>query len=254
MARAASLSSRSAISVRSPRAPPMRRSGRSMRPSDGIGRPGDDGPVGLLHLPAAEGSGELRRGAGRAGEQQHAGGVAVQPVHQARAVRRAEAQRVEQGVQMVGDARAALHRHAVRLVQHQQVVVAMDHQALQVAGGVRIDRGRGGLRVGWRGQRRDRAPTGPRRAGSRPRRGGRPRAPGRCGTASGSRPASGRESGGGTSGPGGCRLRRRRPCGRRPSPPPPLAGGVGGGGVFASQRDRQQRIDLVAVQHHDAAR
>ena len=38
-ARAASLSPGSAISVRSPRAPPIRRSGRSMRPSGGTGRP-----------------------------------------------------------------------------------------------------------------------------------------------------------------------------------------------------------------------
>ena len=165
MARAAALSSRSATSVRSPRAPPMRRSGRSMRPSGGIGRRGDDRPVGLLHRPAAECRRELRCGARRAGEQQHARGVTVQPVHQARAIRRTEAQRIEQRVQMMGDARPALHRHAVRLVQHQQVIVAMEHQPLQVARGVRVDV-RNAASQAVRREAAECAPTGRRRDGS----------------------------------------------------------------------------------------
>ena len=49
---------------------------------------GDDGPVGLLHVAAAEGGGEFGGDARGAGEQQHAGGVAIQPVHQARPVAR----------------------------------------------------------------------------------------------------------------------------------------------------------------------
>ena len=184
----------------------------------------------------AKRGGELCRGAGRAGEQQDARGVAVEPVHQARAIRRTEAQGVEQPVQVVGDARSALHRHAVRLVQHQQVVVAVDHQALQVARGVGIDLR---LRLRPRGPREAAvsAPTGRRRAGSRHRRGGRPRAPGRCGTASGSRPGSGRGSGGGTSGPAGYPPRRRRRCGRAALiSPSPLREGVGGRGPGSRRR------------------
>ena len=265
MARAASLSSRSAdlgaLAAGAADAPQRQVDAAFRR--DGPAR--DDGPVGLLHRAAAERGGELRRGARRAGEQQHAGGVAVQPVHQARPIRRAEAQRVEQRVEVMGDAGAALHRHAVRLVQHQHVVVAIDHQALQVARGVAGRSRAAGLRHRAAPAAAGRAPTGRRRAGSPPRRGGRPRGPGRCGTASGSRPGSGRESGGGTSDRAGCPPRRRRRCGRRPSSPPPLAGGgsgaergplpqpppARGGGVSGSQRDRQQRVDLVAVEHDE---
>ena len=78
---------------------------------------GDDGPVGLVDVAAAEQRGQLAGGAGRAGEQQHAGGVAVQPVHQPRPVFGAEAQGIQHAVEVAGDAGAALHRQAIGLVR-----------------------------------------------------------------------------------------------------------------------------------------
>ena len=209
-----------------------------MRPSGGTGRPRDDGPVGLLHRARAERRGELRRGARRARQQQHARGVAVQPMHQPRPIRRAEAQRIEQAVEMTGDARPALHRHPVRLVQHQHMVVAVDHQALQVARGVRIDlRPRPLPRAAQAAA--ECAPTGRRRAASPPRRDAHPRAPARCGTASGSRLASARENAGGTSDPAGCPLRPRRR--RAPLLPLPSREGGGGRGPHASHGPLKHR-------------
>ena len=62
-------------------------------------------------------------------------------MHQARAVRGAEAQGVEQRIEMVGDAGPALHRQAVRLVDRDQVVVAIEHEALEVLLDQRVDLG-----------------------------------------------------------------------------------------------------------------
>ncbi len=98
-------------------------------------------PVGLLHRAGAERGGQLCRSAWCRRQQQHAGGVAIQPMHQPRPLGRAEAQCIQHSVEVVRDARTALHRHAVRLVQHQHVVVPVDQQALEIAGGVGVDLG-----------------------------------------------------------------------------------------------------------------
>ena len=184
MARAPSGSSRSAGAVRSPRAPPTRFSGQVDAAFDRDGAAGDDGPVGLLDVAASEQGGELAGGAGGAGEQQDAGGVAVEAVDQAGAVFGAEAQRVQHGVEVAGDAGAALDRQAIGLVEDQDVVVLVDYRVLQVLGIVRVDRG------GWFGCGR-----GVHRGNFHRLAGGqagagvgfapRPRGSGRCGTVSG---------------------------------------------------------------------
>lgn len=103
------------------------------------GAAGGDGPVGLLHVPATERGGQPRGRAGRAGEDQHAGRVAVQPMHEARPMLRPEAQRIEPRVEMAGNSGATLHRQAMRLVQHQQVLVPIQDQTLQILGQAGID-------------------------------------------------------------------------------------------------------------------
>ena len=131
---------------------------------DRDGAAGDDGPVGFLNVAAAEQGGELAGGAGGAGKQQHAGGVAVESVDEARPVLGAEAKRVQHPVKVAGDAGAALHRQAVGLVNRQDLVVLVDDCVLQVLGvvgvcfadGSRFGRGvsNGGMRMDWPGVRR----------------------------------------------------------------------------------------------------
>jgi hypothetical protein len=78
-------------------------------------------------------------GSSRSAGQQDAGGVPVQPVHQARTVFGSEAQGVEHPVEVAGDAGAPLDRQAVRFVQHEDLVVLVDDGLLQILGVVRVD-------------------------------------------------------------------------------------------------------------------
>ena len=145
---------------------------------------GDDRPVGLVDVTAAEQRGELAGSARRAGKQQNAGGIAIQPVDQAGPVFGAEPQRVQHAVEVAGDAGAPLHRQAVGLVDHQDLVVLVDDRLLQVLGVVRIDPADGfGREPGhpWAGS----PPTARRRGGCWCRPWPRRRGSGRCGRISG---------------------------------------------------------------------
>ncbi len=96
-------------------------------------------PIGLLGVARAERRGEPARSPGRAREQQHAGGVAVEPVHQPRPLVRPEAQRIEQRIEALHDPGPALHRQAERLVEHEHAGVTVEHQALEILRVARID-------------------------------------------------------------------------------------------------------------------
>ncbi len=85
------------------------------------------------------------------GDQQHAGGVAVEPVHQARPVAEAVGHAGEQAVDVAAGAGAALHGDAERLVEHQHVLVleqddALDEVAVGLGEAERRQQRRRGLR------------------------------------------------------------------------------------------------------------
>ena len=130
------------------------------------GTAGDDGPVGLFDVAGSECRCEFCRGTWHAGEQQHARGVAVQPMDQARTVSRAEAEGVEERVQVVRDAGSALHGQAVRLVSTSTWSsrnMTRRWRSRAVSGSMS---GGGSAWAGCRGQRRHAY----RLAGSEPRR------------------------------------------------------------------------------------
>ena len=95
----------------------------------GLGVAHDDGPVGLLGPAPGEGAGQLGGRARGLAEQQHAGGVAVQPVHQARPLQPFAPGR-QQTVDVAGGLGAALHGEAGGLVQRQHLVVLVEHERL----------------------------------------------------------------------------------------------------------------------------
>jgi len=100
-----------------------------------LGRlPGHQGPIDLLGVLGAEGGGERTGRRGAAGQQQHAGGVPVQAVHQARTLPGTEAQGLQHAVEMAGLAAAALHGKARRLVDGQHRLVLEQHRLAQGPG------------------------------------------------------------------------------------------------------------------------
>ena len=92
--------------------------------------PGHQRPIGLARRPAGKGFGEKCRRACGPRQQQNARGVLVEPVHQFRATGPVEDQRIEQTVDMFGGRGAALRRQPRRLVDHNGLRVAVDHQTL----------------------------------------------------------------------------------------------------------------------------
>ena len=145
----------STATIRSPRGPPILASASSIRPSAHLRLRDHHGPVGLLDLPAAEGAGQPGGGLGGAAEDQHARGVAVEPMHQAGALLGLELQGVQHGVEVAQDARAPLHRQPMRLVEHHDAVIAIDDHALQLLGILRGDREAAGHGLRPVRQRRD---------------------------------------------------------------------------------------------------
>ncbi len=96
----------------------------------GNGRAGrHDGEVGLLHLAGHQGlAEETSRGLGPRREN-HAGGVAVQAVHQPRPLAAGLGESPEQLVKGVDLRSPALARQTRRLVQRQDLGVLVDHHA-----------------------------------------------------------------------------------------------------------------------------
>ena len=72
----------------------------------------------------------MARGGGGTRQQQHAAGILIEPVYQAGAVLEAEAQAVQQCVDMARHARAALYGKAGGLVDRQHHIVAVEHPIL----------------------------------------------------------------------------------------------------------------------------
>ena len=75
---------------------------------------------------AAERLGKLHGGEPRAGDDQHAGRVAVEPVHQTRLLALLVAPGFQHVVDMADDARAALHGEAGRLVEDKDFRIFVD--------------------------------------------------------------------------------------------------------------------------------
>ena len=97
------------------------------------GRAGDGSPVELAGGARLEGAGEGGGGAGAAGEQEHARGIAVEAVDEARLVGAAEPQRLGEAVDVAALAGAALDGEARRLVERDDVVVLLEHAARIIA-------------------------------------------------------------------------------------------------------------------------
>ncbi len=87
----------------------------------------DEGPVGLLRPSLGEGARQPRRRRRRLAEQQHAGGVPVEPMHQPRPLQ-SFAPGAQEPVHVTGGLGPALHRKAAGLVQREDLLVLIDDQ------------------------------------------------------------------------------------------------------------------------------
>ena len=88
---------------------------------------GNQRPVDLARVAMAEGGGQRLRGCPRSRQNQYTRGILVQPVHQSGLFIIAKAQSLGQAIHVFGGATAPLHRQPVRLVQHDDIVVFVDH-------------------------------------------------------------------------------------------------------------------------------
>src|SRR5262245_55756319 len=86
----------------------------------------DQRPIDLAHRTGLEGAAELCGHLAAFGYHQHAGGVAIEAVHQARPWLRAVAKALEQSVEMMRSLGSALHGDSRRLVKHQEIVVLVE--------------------------------------------------------------------------------------------------------------------------------
>ena len=91
----------------------------------------DQRPVGLFRIALAKGRRQLLRSTSGTGNHQHAGGVAVEPMHEPGLLALRAGPGVQHLVNMPRDAGAALHRKAGWFVEHNHLVVLMQHHALQ---------------------------------------------------------------------------------------------------------------------------
>ena len=93
--------------------------------------PGNQRPVDFARRARAEGFGERRRRKARLGDEQAAGGIFVEPVHQPRPLTLRVAHHPQHAVEMARGAGAALHREPHRLVEHQHVGVFIERDGLE---------------------------------------------------------------------------------------------------------------------------
>ena len=89
-------------------------------------------PIGLFRIAAGKGFRKKRRRPRRTGKQQHPRRVLVEPVHQLGPGRHLILQRVEQAIDMGGDANTALRRQPRRLVDDDGVLVHVDDQPAHI--------------------------------------------------------------------------------------------------------------------------
>ena len=106
-----------ALRTRSPSGPAALTSAASTLPCGGLRHALHQRPVGLGCRARLEDAAELGRRLAMLGDQQHAGGIAVEPVHQPRPVAEAIGHAGEQAVDMAFGTGAALHGDAERLVR-----------------------------------------------------------------------------------------------------------------------------------------
>ena len=99
---------------------------------------GDQRPVDLARRARAERLRQRGRRKARLGDQQAAGGVLVEPVHQPRALAVRVAQHLEHAVDMARGAGAALHRKPHRLVEHQHVGVLVERDRFEERAGLLV--------------------------------------------------------------------------------------------------------------------
>ena len=96
-----------------------------------MGAANHHGPIGFFRIPPAKSrrqSGSRRR---RAPQDQNAGCVLVQPMHQARAFFITKAERIQHAIHMPRNPRPALHRQALRLINRNHGRIAVDHHAFK---------------------------------------------------------------------------------------------------------------------------
>jgi hypothetical protein len=86
----------------------------------------DDGEIYLLRLAPGEGLRQKRGGGLGAGGDNHAGSLAVEPMHQPRALAVRFGERRQQIFQAAGNAGPALHRKAGGLVEDKNLRVFVD--------------------------------------------------------------------------------------------------------------------------------
>ena len=109
-----------------------------MRPLLHLGHAGDQRPIDLARRSRAEGLGQGRRGKAGLGDQEAAGSVLVEPMHQPRPLAVGVAQDVEHAVDMARGAGAALHREPHRFVEHQHVGVLVQRDRFEERAGLFI--------------------------------------------------------------------------------------------------------------------
>ncbi len=116
----------------------------------------DQRPVDFSRRPRAEGLGQRGGRKPRLRNQEAAGGVLVEPVHQARALTVRIPQRLEHPVEMTRRARAALHRKPHGLVEHQHVGIFVERDGFEEFAGLIADVGVASARARLiQSQRRD---------------------------------------------------------------------------------------------------
>ena len=109
-----------------------------MRPCCTLGTPATKRPIDLARRARAEGLGQRRRRKARLGDEQAAGGVLVEPVHEPRPLAVRVAQHFEHAVEMARGAGAALHRKPHRLVEHQHVGVFVERDRFEKRAGLLV--------------------------------------------------------------------------------------------------------------------
>ena len=99
-----------------------------------LGHALDQCPVDLAGGAATERLGQLLGGKARARHHQNAGGIAVEPVDEARLLALAVAEGLQHAIDVAGEAGPALHRQTRRFVEDEDLIVLMqDHGAQRIA-------------------------------------------------------------------------------------------------------------------------
>ena len=136
---------------------------------------GADRPVDLFRIAFAEGLRERHRRTARTRHDEHAGGLAVEPVNETRFLALLVAEGIQHFVDMARNAGTALHGKPGRLVEDEDFRIFVDQHGAQhfrvlaVAHRVRGQRGAGKLRLAGKQRRHaHRLPDGKPRIGLRP--------------------------------------------------------------------------------------